>query len=367
MEIQSCDSKLYDPVIYVEIKPATKKQIEKYSGGFVWNIVSTPFYYVGKAMGTFSMILGGVSTLKWGRCWPQKWFDKGCWAFGLKPEEPFMHTLASFLIADRHTVQGSAKVIKTILEHHRNDDLFETSASMNPFFKIMQKIWPKEDFSSDDFMITCNKEATELYRTILLRRLKASNLKEFSAEIYAEVKKSAKKWSENHGPVNICVEARFFTARIICRLMCGDSSYSQQVAECVDFFNDYLIKAISKKNTRKDEIKFKEMAFFFAAVIEEILKKENLPLFSEKESTIQHPLFDEMPRKENKTPLSTNQKRALIFTTFFAAQETTAALLSWTLRKLALSPELQDELHEEAGKIAEKKKLSIIGKAERSH
>lgn len=312
-----------DPLQYIKIRAATEEESTAAKGGFLWRVISTPCELTCKLIGLATLYFNGPNGLALERSCLEKWINKACHLVGLRPEEPFLETFYN-PIGNMHKLRGSTKAMRAVLAHHRNDELFVNNRSMTQMFELSKKIFPDDNLSKDDFMLTCSPEQTAKYRDLLHAILK--DVKPFTESIDTAVNQTLAAWEkrcEEGGEINASQEMRLFTSRVICEIMFGDDSACSKITEAIDFMNNYIYKTILRQVTKDDEDRFRDTIASFREAVDTVLQKAEIPLFREKHD------------------LSTAQMKMLIFMIFFAGQETTASLLAWILKELGRSPEEQ--------------------------
>jgi cytochrome P450 len=317
-----------DPIAKIELRAATPEESAQQRGGYAWGIARLPWDITRKVMGTAKLIFVGANGVLWGRPTVQTLVDKACYWLGFRPEETFMETFHTFPLGNLHQIYGSTKAMKALLAHHRNKDIFANSMSMSKLFQFCQRVFPEEQITEDDFMLTCSPEKTKEYRSLLHTLLKGTNINAFADEIAKTSESTLHEWSEKES-VNATIETRVHTTKIITKLMFGEDSSGSEIAQAIDFINLFIMKTVLKQVKPEDEAKFQEAIGVFRNKVEEVLKKDSAPIFAQDNA------------------LSQAQKKVLIFTIFFAGQETTASLMAWILHKLSTTPQLQQELQDQ--------------------
>lgn len=315
-----------DPIEKIEIRAATPQESAQQRGGFIWSVVRLPWDITRKVMGTAKLIFVGANGMLWGRPAVQTWVDKACFRLGYRPEETFMDTFHTYPIGNLHMVSGSTKAMKAIFSHHRNRDLLANNLSMNKLYEFCTKVFPDDQITKDDFMLTCSPEKTKEYRSLLHTLLKGAKIKDFAPEIREITESTLNAWSAESEAINATIETRIHTTQIITRLMFETDASGVEIAQAIDFMNAFITKTILRQVTAEDEAKFQNSLSVFRSKVDEVLNNESTPILAQ----------------ENTLTLA--QKKVLIFTIFFAGQETTASLLAWILYRLASDSKLQEDL-----------------------
>lgn len=328
-------TKLQDPVAEMKLRAATAEESAAARGGYLWRVMRLPWDVTRKVMGIAKLFLVGADGTKWERPELQAWVDRACHLVGLRPEEKFMQTFHTGLLGNLHRLSGSRRSLRALLAHHRNEDLFANNLSMHKLFQFCELIFPEEQLTLDDFMLTCSPEFTRTYRTLLHSVLKQTNLKEFLPNVYATAQRTVADWGKRSAEgeiINASEETRLLTSSLIAQLMFDSESSSKEIAQAIDFMNLFILKTLLKTVTEGDKTKFQEACIIFRNAVNAVLTRCT-PLFAHVQG------------------LSSAQKKVLIFTLYFAGQETTSALLVWIIRQLALSPATQDDLRKKLREV----------------
>lgn len=325
---------------------ATQEESQAARGGIGWQVLISPWTLACKVMGTVEMVFRKANIISWQEPLLQDLVDRAWIYMGYNPENAFIQNIYSFF-GNRHLLEGNKEVFKAFLSHYRSDEIFENSMSMKKLLEIIRKTFPDDKFTPEDFMFTCSAEQTKIYRALLHKMLNGKKIKEFAPLIQKNVQVTLKEWNsrcENGEQINITLETRLFTSKIITQLMFADDETSQKITRSIDFINYYIVKSIvSFYMPAKDEELFKDALVTFREAVDKILCSESIPLFEEKNN------------------LSLSQKKALIFILFFAGQDTTASLLTHVLHELAINPDAQECLRKEIINSTHKNVQQIVG------
>lgn len=308
---------------------ATLAEVQAAKGGIAWQCGSCLWDLACRIMGTVEMAMKGPNILAWHIPYPQQWADRFSHWLGLYPEQPFVQKFFTF-IGDRYYVDDK-KILDAFFAHHRNDEVFGTQSSLLMIYKLIQQIFPKDQISQEDFILTCTKHKTKIYHDLLYCLLNRTTVQQSAPMIQETVEKTLKDWHQRcqqGGTINATEETRLFTSSVVTQLMFGTDTASKEIAESINFMNGYILKQIVKKATDADRKTFENSLSAFRKATESILARKDVPLFNQAND------------------LTIAQKKALIFVLFFAGQETTAALLNYMLWQIALKPDLQRDLHE---------------------
>jgi cytochrome P450 len=309
-------------------RAATPEEIQQAKGGFLWRCMSYPWTIACKVMGTLEIYRRGPNLLAWHKPYPQELIDRFSHWIGYNNEQLFMESMLSFRV-DRHFLVNK-KVVEAFFKHHRNNGIFTNGLSTAKILELLQQAFPEDKFTHEDFMMSCSKEKTTFYRSLLHSFLKAENIKDFAPIIQNTVNTTLKNWNEQcqqGKSLNITQENRLFTSSIITHLMFGTEESSKEIANSINFINAYIIKTVIKQVRDEDKKQLETALGVFNKAIKNILSQDQIPLFN-----------------QNKT-LSSSQKKAMIFMLFFAGQETTASLLSYIIWQLALYPQIQTKIY----------------------
>jgi cytochrome P450 len=308
-------------------RPATADEVNKAKGYPAWQCIRYVWTLCCKVMGTAELIFKKGNILAVKTPYLQQSVDRFSHWIGHYPEQPLVSRIYSF-VGDRCFIDNK-KIMEAFFKHHRNDEVFEKTPSLSKILDVIKMAFPEDSFTEEDFMFTCTKDATKLYRNLLHHLLNKSRMKEYAPIIQKTTDKMLQDWHsecQNGKIINVTEQTRLFTSSIITQLMFNTDNSSQEIAESINFMNAYIIKTIVGFITKEDKKKFNDSLKLFKKAIEEILAHKDIPLFNQDNT------------------FSPTQKKAMIFMLFFAGQETTASLLNYILWDLAKNPQTQKNL-----------------------
>jgi cytochrome P450 len=310
-------------------RPATLKEVKNARGTLAWRMISYPCHMLSKVMGTLEVLWKGPNVLAWKTPILQSYVERFSYYIGYHPEQPFLTRLFTF-VGDRYMIDDK-KILDAFFRHHRNDEIFTGTLAMDKLFQTLKLIFPEDQLSKEDFMLTCSKDRTSFYQKILHRLLTGEISNLFNSQIQNIAKNTVSQWydlSENENKINITQATRLFTSKIITLLMFNSDESSVDIAQAIDFISLYIVKTSIRKAPLEDQDRFNQSLKIYREAVEKILKKTDIPLFNENNS------------------LTLAQKKAMVFLLFAAGQETTAALLNYILWTLAKNPESQEMIHQ---------------------
>jgi len=317
------------PVVSAIFRTATPEEIQQAKGGWLYRFSTTIprglWNLVNKTCVTFNMWHNAFDLRCLETTYMQKIYDTISWWNGHR-ESAFIHTYDS-LIGSIYVIEKESEVFKAFFKHHRVHGIFETSNSMSKIYQILQATFPEDNFSRDDFILTCNSVNTKKYRTLLFHSaLKQSSLDAFAGTMQETIKKTVHNWyqDQNKKGIEINTATHLYASDIFMQLMFGESFASKELSNAMGFINRYIIKSILGTPSAEENDAYVAMLKTLREIIEITLERD-LPLFKSGE-------------------LNLLQKKAMIFALFFAGQETTAALLSYILWQLAINEEKQEKI-----------------------
>lgn len=130
--------------------------------------------------------------------------------------------------------------------------------------------------------------------------------------------------------INITSETRRLASNIITRVLLGQKVDGTKLCDSINYINEYTLKTVLRNATKEEQAEYQKSLLIFCEETESILKENReIPLLGNAE-------------------LSPAQKKALVFITFFAGQETTASLMNNTFYEIARNPETAQHLEEDS-------------------
>lgn len=318
-------------VVEARLRPATQEEVAQEKGGYLWRSINSPWNFAMKFLGTWELYSMKGNFLVMNTPRPLRLAHAIKYYTGYAPERSFMRSLPSF-IATWNIIEDQTKVVEEFFRHDRDGDIFEHSGTMLALAEIIKKAFPEAAIQNEDFIFTCSPEKNKMLHDIILRLITGQKLRSAAGVIKNEAEQTLKAWEGRCAKgdlVNATVESRSYASRIISRLIFGTPTGDDNIAIAVNFINFYIIKTMMRTVTADDTPKFNEALKVFNNTVTGVLESSaNIPLFEEGNLTHQ-------------------QKLAMVFTIFFAGQETVGTLLSYILWKLAKDGDLQKKLREE--------------------
>jgi len=227
-------------------------------------------------------------------------------------KEPDLPTW-SCLMGTRHiSIVTDKTAAREVLKHYRTDTegLFtETRAFV---LEMIKEFFFDEEITSDDFILTCNKEYSEKYRPFIINQLRKLPIETIQGLAESEIN----GWS---GTVSLQRISSFVSA--VLSSILGKSTPFEAIET---FNNDVLRPTIMRQHPQAYEEALKTIR----ETIEETLKTSETAFVTELKNS-------------DFTP---TQQKALLFALFFAGQETTASALTYIIWDLARHPEKQEEI-----------------------
>lgn len=309
-------------------RPATNEEINEAKGHLAWQCVNSLWTLSCKVMGTVEVYFKGANVLAWKTPLPQVLVEKCSQSLGYMPELPLVKRFYSF-IGNRYIIDDKI-LMEALFSPHRNGEVFVNQSSFSILFDMLSEIFPDDNFNKEDFMFTCTEENTKKYRDLLHSLLKQNRMKEYTPDIQSKATEMLQDWldtCQKGNSINSTEQTRLFASTIITQVMFGEDKSSKQIAEDINFVNYFIVQKLIRNVKAEHITKFKQATKSFRSTIEEVLQKTTLPL-------------------DTANKLSLAQKKAMIFVLLFAGQETTAALLNYTLWDLAKNPELQEKIRD---------------------
>ena len=321
-------------VTEARFRAATVDEVSYAQGGICWKIVTTPWQLFMKTWGTASLLWKGPNSYAWDTPLPLKLLHNFQWYFGLNVERGFIHDLPTFLFNNWHFIDGEEKVFDAFFKEHRDGEIFANSRSFKAIHEILVKTFPESNISFEDFILTCSPAKSKTYHDLLVKMLNGEKLRQSLSIVQDEIKLTLARWcrmSEAGEWINATQELRIFTSNVITRVLLGQKYGNPNLTDAINFLNNYLVKYFVKKNTVEDDKALTKALNLFNKAVQEVLI-----------NLLNVPIFNESTKKE---PLSIKQMQAMIFIIFFAGQETTAALMTYTIWKLSIDSKQQQTFH----------------------
>jgi len=304
------------------IRLATPEEAAQAKGGMLWKSLTAPWNLINKVMGAWELYKNRADTLAWQEPLPLAGAHKVAKFLGWYPELNFIRVIPTPL-GNFHMIDGEGAVFRAFFDNHRNDAVFESNLSFKMMLGIIQKTFPEVKITEEDGMMTCSPEKTKEYRKMITKLLRGEKMREV---VQDEVQRALISWEgkcRDGGSINASQETRLFASHVITRLLLGQDAGNEELAEAVNFINVFITLMTTKRATAEDEAGFQKALGVFKDNIEAVLTSGmDIPLFEGKE-------------------VGEGAKRLMIFSIFFAGQETVASLLTYILWNLGNNEEKQ--------------------------
>ncbi len=307
-----------------KFRPATLYESQQAKGYAPYRIGSFICDSLWKITGTVDMYLKGEDTRTWEAPYLQKFADK-FWVWNGYNESNFLKTRYN-VTGKRYSIENEKKICGALLSHHRNDDIFNNNVLTTSLLEMIQEA-SSEEITFNDMILGCDPENTTIYHRILHKSLNQESIKQFNLNLKIIVNDTLSKWRSNSSlnPIEITRETSLYAARNFTLLLFGEELASEELSQLISFINTFVIKRGMRTLSKDKELEFKQKLKQLGETISRI-SEQNIPVF-------------------RGVDLTSAQKKSMIFTLLFAGQETTSALLSHILWKLASNLELQEELY----------------------
>lgn len=302
------------------LRAATTQEATYERGGSIWRYSMYPLHVFNRLTGIFQLLYYRTDFLNVQTPHVLRATHAITRYFGITPEREFLRDLPCFGNS-HHQIMRDTKVMDALYLHHRNDDLFVVDGGgVLTFLEILQRIFPDEKFTKDDFVLTCSKLKSPELRKLISDKMVSV---EYTPLIDAEITSMLDRFAATNGPINFTKEARLLASSIILKVIFGQTVHSEELTNSVHYTSRYIIQSMLGLNTEEDEERFKISA--------DVFRKTSLAMLNDAH----------FPELEG---LSKVQKLAFIFGVFFAGQETSSTLLTHIIYTLGKDPKEQQEL-----------------------
>jgi cytochrome P450 len=251
----------------------------------------------------------------------------------------------SFLVGNMYFIETDEELAKAVLSPPRHGQIFRNSITSACFMDLLKMIYPEIQFQDNDFMATCDAKESREYRSALIQALNAQKIAESRDKLQEIATQTVVEWFQCQKEEGFDASAltRIYAARTSAELLFHKNIANQEFAESVNFINAYIVEKFTAPYRMNNRAKAAKCCKIIRDGIDSILEDETLSLFKN-------------------IKITPEQKKAYVFLILFAGQETTAALLTHILWKLASDQTLQDEVYTalSMGKQSEKVKCIFI-------
>ncbi len=242
-------------------------------------------------------------------------------------------------------------VMKAILKHPRKDPekgLFDDTENAKVFLPLLKDMFPSEEVSEDDFLLTCNKDKVDLYRKPILDFMGPKNIKKNGPELQNIVNETVDFWGQKsqEGIINATEFSLAFTTTVISRLLLDNSrsfETHRDIATAIDYLNKHIMKKTWRQPISKEE---EEQYIKSLATVRQAI-----------ETSYEKPALGSFVDTLKKGDMSELQVKTTLFLMYFGGSETAASLLNYFLWQLGQHTEYQDkiiqEMREKEGELYE--------------
>lgn len=235
-------------------------------------------------------------------------------------------------------VTTAPTIMREILKHPRKstEGLFNDKENAQVFLPLLKDLYPYENITVDDFLMTCNESFVRGYRQPILHYIGLQNIKMHSQELQTIVEETVAFWGKlaSKGRINATELTLSFTTAVISRLFLGHpgpfEAY-QKIAQAIDYLNKHVMKRAWKQTISKADIKnYNSAITIVRSAIDDSIKADKS--------------FINCLQQQ----MSSNQVRSTLFLMFLGGSETAASLLNYLLWQLGRHPEYQIEMNQES-------------------
>ncbi len=231
--------------------------------------------------------------------------------------------------------------MKAILRYARKDPkdgLFNDKENGRAILPMLRDMYPGDLITEDDFVLSCNKEWTRLYRQPILKLIGPENMKRHGAALQ-ELAETVLKASWGKGDkISATHLTMIYSTSVISKLLLGHpgpfKTY-KTISSALDLLSVFTIKKAWRRPFSQKELKeYEESLEIMRQAIDTAMTTREKPIFGSLVEGI----------KEKMTPI---QMKLTLFTTYFAGSETAASVLCYLLWQLGQHPEVQEEIFQE--------------------
>jgi cytochrome P450 len=245
-------------------------------------------------------------------------------------------------------VTSSLPFMKEILKHPRKDPkngIFDDRENARVFLSALKDMYPEEEISEDDFLLTCNKEYVIRYRQPIMKFIGPQNIKHHGLELEKIVEDNVLFWKKKSqgSKINVTELSLIFTTDVISRLLLGHPGPFEvygEIAYAIDCINKLILKRRwGLSFSEEEKAKYKKSIFILKKAIHLSLTTQEKPILGS--------LVDALREEKQMSEL---QIKCTLFLMYFAGSETTASLLSYLFWQLGQHLGYQEEIFQEIQK-----------------
>lgn len=241
-------------------------------------------------------------------------------------------------------LQYSAKIVtktavmKAVLKSPRKDPegFFDDQDNAAVFLPLLRDLYPEEEISEEDFILTCNKENLRKYRQPLLKFMGPQSIEKQSQKLKEIIEDTIQYYSKA-SEINATEFSFVMTVTVISRLLLnhpGPFSTYLEITLALDAINQYSMKkTLHHPISKEEKEKYKESVLVIRTAI-------NTALGSEEKGSFIHTLQEE----KELTPL---QIKLSLYVLYLAGSDTSASLMNYLLWQLGRHSEIQEEIFQE--------------------
>lgn len=219
---------------------------------------------------------------------------------------------------------NNSDLTKRIFKHHRSnpDSIFEGNASMIVIKDLIQYMYKDIDVDLNDCILTCDKASTKVYHRFLQKYLSKLAMSSRTSIIESNINKYFSNLDKEELDATDIVNNYVcdnFTSMIFDKNYTTVDNQQMSFSECCTQMNQFVFNLVmDKKPYASDDIKYKQLspALTNLKPIIDTIVDQNRELFDSEDFTLA-------------------QRRAMVFVLLFAGQETTNALIMYTIYKLS--------------------------------
>ena len=271
-------------------------------------------------------------------------------SFALNVErDDYIFTFPTFL-RNWHLVK-SIPVMDEIFKQARNDPengLFKPDGTILKVIEMLKDTFPDTTITPDDFILSCHEKHLDKYRNALHAFLKPLIVSRHSNAFENLAKVSVQRSCSPNRFINMTLITKHYACEVICKMLLGYEGNYEKIAEAVDFLNQSIITRAMKNGfigriffNQVEHEKYQNAVRLMRGVIEEVM--------AQPQGSVMGNLVKSLREDHHFTEA---QIKVMLMTLFFAGQESTAALLNYTLWQLARHPEIQAQIYQEFQRAA---------------
>lgn len=270
--------------------------------------------------------------------------------------EPIAKNMCPFRLLNRFStlffdmkIAAKPNIMKSILRQFRKDPkdgIFSDRENVQVFLPLLKDLYPGEEVTCDDFLLTCNKEYVHYYRHAILRFIGPQNIKNHESELQKIVEETLEIWGEANPEEKMnATELSFvFTTNVISRLLLGHPGplkVYKEIAYAIDYLNKYVMKRTwRQKISDEDKATYNKSLEIIRAAIEVALNSTQKPVLGS--------LVDTLREEKKMTEL---QIKTTLLLMYLGGSETAASILNYLLWQLGQHSHYQEKIFQELLKI----------------